>query len=162
MSQYAGKAALLADINNAYTRFKAQLASLSEAQLTTPGVNGLWSVKDNIAHLSAWHKVLLARLQAVRDLTDYEDATAGLDMDTLNEQFYQQNRARSLSDVLAEFDTSYQQIVQTLESMTDEQINTPQDWLEGQPILSNITGNTIEHYEEHRQIIQDWLDRTRA
>ena len=159
MPEYTGKVVLLADINDSYTKFKAQLASLSEEQLTTPGVNGTWSIKDNIAHLSAWHKVLLARLLAVRDLTHYEDAITGLDVDTVNERFYQQDKTRSLNDVLAEFDTSHQQIVQTLEGMTDEQINKPQDWLGGQPVLSYIAGDTVEHYEEHSQIIQTWLDR---
>jgi len=160
MPAYTDKTALLADINDSYTKFKAQLAPLSEEQLTTPGVNGTWSIKDNIAHLSTWQKVLLARLLAIRDHTHYEDTTAGLDVDTGNEQFYQQNKTRSLSDVLAELDDSHQQIVQTLGSMTDEQINKPQDWLGGQPVLGYITGDTVEHYEEHGQIIQTWLDRT--
>jgi hypothetical protein len=163
MPQYTAKAALLADINDSYTKFKAQLAPLSEEQLTTPGVNGTWSIKDNIAHLSAWLKVLLARLLAARDNTHYEeDAIAGLDVDTGNEQLYQQNKTRSLSDVLTEFDTMHQQVVQTLESMTDEQINQPQDWLGGRPVLDYIPGDTVEHYEEHGQIIQAWLDRVQA
>src|SRR5205085_2910940 len=120
---------------------------------------GTWSIKDNIAHLSAWQKVLLARLLAARDNTNCEDITAGQDVDTVNEQFYQQNKTRSLSDVLAELDAIHQQIVQTLESMTDEQINKPQDWLGGRPVLDYIAGDTTEHYEEHGQIIQAWLDR---
>jgi hypothetical protein len=161
MPEYTDKATLLADINDSHTKFKAQLAPLSEEQLTTPGVNGTWSIKDNIAHLSAWQKVLLARLLAVRDNTHYEEDTiASLDVDTGNEQLYQQNKTRSLSDVLAEFDSIHQQVVQTVESMTDEQINKPQDWLGGQPVLGYITGDTVEHYEEHGQIIQTWLDRT--
>jgi hypothetical protein len=159
MPEYTGKAALLADINDAYTKFKAQLAPLSEEQLTIPGVNGTWSIKDNIAHLSAWHKVLLARLLAVRDVTHYENTIAGIDVDTVNEQFYQQNKTRSLNDVLAEFDTTHRQIVQTLESLTDEQINKPLDWLVGEPILNFIAGDTVEHYQEHGEIIQAWLNR---
>jgi hypothetical protein len=159
MPEYTGKAALLADINDAYTKFKAQLAPLSKEQLTIPGVNGTWSVKDNIAHLSAWHKVLLARLLAVRDVTHYEDTIAGIGVDTVNEQFYQQNKTHPLNNVLVEFDATHQQIVQTLESLTDEQINKPQIWLGGQPVLSYIAGDTVEHYEEHSQIIQAWLNR---
>lgn len=159
MPEYTGKAVLLADINSSYAKFKAQLAPLSEEQLTTPGVNGTWSVKDNIAHLSAWQEVLLARLLAVRDNTHYEDTISGLDVDTGNEQLYQQSKMRSLSDVLTEFDAIHQQVVQALESMTDEQINQPQDWLGGRPVLDYIAGDTTEHYEEHGQIIQAWLDR---
>jgi hypothetical protein len=162
MPEYTDKAALLADINDSYAKLKAQIAPLSEEQLTTPGVNSTWSIKDNIAHLSAWQKVLLAKLQAVRDHTRYERPFAGLDDDTINERFYQQNKTRSLNDVLSEFDTLHQQIVQTLESMTDEQINKPQDWLGGRPVRDYIPGDTVEHYDEHSQIIQTWMDRTQV
>jgi Protein of unknown function (DUF1706) len=51
------------------------------------------------------------------------------------------------------------EVEQILESMTDEQINKPQDWLGGGSVLSYITGDTVEHYEEHSRIIQTWLNR---
>ena len=38
---------LVRRIQNGYRQFEAILAPLSEAQMTTPNVNGPWSVKDN-------------------------------------------------------------------------------------------------------------------
>ena len=160
MAQTTRKTALLNDIDNAYTRFKALLAPLSEEQLTTSGVNGTWSVKDNIAHLSAWHKVLLARLLAAGNFIHYqEDVTEGMDTESLNERFYQQNKARPLSDVVAEFDATYQRIIQALEDLTEEQLSKPQVWLEGRAAWEVIPGDTIEHYQEHAQIIQAWSNK---
>ena len=45
---------LLAMIQSGYEQFEALLATLSEGQMTIAGVNGSWSVKDNLAHLTAW------------------------------------------------------------------------------------------------------------
>ena len=50
----ADKAALLAMIQAGYEQLEVLLATLSPEQMTIPGVNGSWSVKDNLAHLAAW------------------------------------------------------------------------------------------------------------
>src|SRR5262245_11754717 len=49
------RVALLAHIRASYARFQARLAPLSDAQLTSPGAVGTWSIKDVLAHLTAWH-----------------------------------------------------------------------------------------------------------
>ncbi|HEY4384036.1 MAG TPA: DinB family protein, partial [Ktedonobacteraceae bacterium] len=61
--QPANKAELLTHIQAEYDRFEALLASLSEEQMTIPGVNGTWSVKDNLAHLTTWQDYQTTRLQ---------------------------------------------------------------------------------------------------
>jgi len=57
----ADKAELLAIIRDGYEQFEDLLASLQEEQMTIPGVNGSWSVKDNLAHLTAWQNYQAAR-----------------------------------------------------------------------------------------------------
>ena len=59
------KAALLANIQAGYDQLEALLASLSEEQMTIPGVNGSWSVKDNLAHLTAWQSYQAARQEGI-------------------------------------------------------------------------------------------------
>jgi len=63
----ADKAALLANIQAGYDQLEALLASLSEEQMTNPGVNGSWSVKDNLAHLTAWQNYQAARQEGILD-----------------------------------------------------------------------------------------------
>ena len=65
MSETIAKAVLLDNIQAEYNRLESLLAPLSEEQLTTPGVNGPWSIKDNIAHLTAWQDYLLHQLQVL-------------------------------------------------------------------------------------------------
>ena len=161
MTEHMDKQALLDLMNTGYTNFTALLASLSEQQLTTPGVNSAWSVKDNMAHLTAWQKRTLTKIQAVRDNVDFidplpDDATE----EGVNEQFYQQNKNRSLADVLAEFHAVYRQLVENVQAMSDEELNSPLSWQDNKPIWQSISGNTGEHYDEHRQIIRNWLARS--
>src|SRR5215475_13341482 len=105
----ADKAELLANIQAGYEQLEAVLASLSEEQMTIPGVNGTWSVKDNLAHLTAWQDYQTTRLQGISNGVEPPDPTSGLeDEDAQNEYYYQQFKDRPLAEVLANFRASYQ------------------------------------------------------
>ncbi len=59
------------------THFAALIAGLSEQQIQMPGVNGDWSVKDHIAHLTFWERVnLLEMLKAIEQGTSWTDPRA--------------------------------------------------------------------------------------
>jgi len=64
MGEYIGKAALIDNIRTKQTTMEQALEMLSEQQMTTPGVVGMWSIKDVVAHISACERIALARLQA--------------------------------------------------------------------------------------------------
>lgn len=159
MTEHADKITLLKNLQDGYTEFDTLLGTLSEGQLTSNGVNGAWSVKDNIAHLSSWHKRLIAMLQATIDNVDLPDPTPGLSEEEINEQFYQQNKDRSLNEVLSEFRSTHQQIIDKLQLMSDDDLNKPLSWLEDRPVWPFIVGNTYGHYEEHSTIIRSWLSK---
>jgi hypothetical protein len=150
-------AQLLDDTRRDYVRLDTLLGTLSEDQLTTPNVNGSWSVKDNIAHLSFWHCHLIANLQAVKERRESPDPFPGLNTDEENEIIYQQNKDRSLADAQAELHATYRDVVALVESMSNEELNRPLDWLDGQPVTASIAGNTYGHYQEHIDIIERWL-----
>src|SRR5438093_12710598 len=113
------KEQLLEKMCSGYDAFSALLSSLSEAQLTTPGVNDGWSVKDNIAHLSAWQRRQIARNEAVRESVELPDPTPGMSIDEINELYYQQNKARSLTDVLDEFHETARPFQERVKAMTE-------------------------------------------
>ena len=157
MTEHVDKTQLLNEIRTSYANFEAVLAPLSTEQMITPGVNGTWSIKDNIAHLSTWQRVLLNRLEAMRNNTTPSELYNQETVDTVNERFYQQDKARSLDDVLTEFRSLYQQVVEQVQAISNEDLNRPLSWRAGEPIWPVIVGDTNEHYQEHMQIIQDWL-----
>ncbi len=162
MSEYISKEQLLEKMRSGYDAFSALLSSLSEAQLTTPNVNGGWSIKDNIAHLSAWQRRQIARDQAVREGIELPDPTPGMSIDEINELYYQQNKDRALADILDEFHETAQSLQESIEALTDEQLNSPITWLNGRTLASYVAGDSYEHYEEHTEIIQQWLARQSA
>ncbi|HJT58178.1 MAG TPA: ClbS/DfsB family four-helix bundle protein [Ktedonobacteraceae bacterium] len=143
MTEQQSKAELLAMRRALYTHFDALIAGLSEQQLHMPGVNGDWSVKDHLAHLTFWERLnLLEMLKAIEQGTSWTDP--GLD--------------RSLADVLSEFQATHQQVMESLEKLSEEELQTPYEWLEGETIMTRLS-DPNGHYQEHEQYIRDWLAR---
>jgi hypothetical protein len=55
------KSELLTRLREAYQRWEAFLDQVGLARMDQPGVNGDWSMKDIIAHLTGWNRWLVAR-----------------------------------------------------------------------------------------------------
>ena len=162
MTEQKSKAELLEMRHALYAHFDALIAGLSEQQIQLPGVNGTWSVKDHIAHLTFWERVnLLEILKAIEQGTSWTDP--GLESteevrDQTNQQVYLQNKDRPLADVLSEFQATHQQVMEYLEKLSEEELKTPYEWLEGYTIMTWLN-EPNGHYEEHEQYIRDWLAR---
>lgn len=166
MSEQMNKAGVLDAMRTAYATLEKTLAPLDEAQMTTPGVNEAWSIKDIIAHITTWQYVLLDRLHAAMQgvtPTSYGSELTDEDIDNLNEQFYQQSKSRPLAAVLADFRTTYTQIEEAVQSMSEEDLTGPRRfaWAKGVPLWRYVAGDTYEHYLEHITSIQQWLSRGR-
>lgn len=59
------KAELLEQVRAMHATLKETIAPILPAQMCIPGVNGAWSVKDELAHLTFWEARALALLRAV-------------------------------------------------------------------------------------------------
>jgi hypothetical protein len=162
MSEHVDKHTLLNNMRKGYGQLENLLSSLSAEQMTTPGVNSTWSVKDNIAHLAFWQSYQLERVAALKNNTEpnvpevFQQNTE----DEVNEHVYQMYKDRGLAAVLAEFSATAEQLIQEVQSLTEEDLNRPLPWLDNRPIWPSIVGNSFGHYEEHEQIIQSWLSRS--
>lgn len=158
MPETIQKTELINKIQNGYKQFEDLVAPLNEEQMTTNDVNGPWSVKDNIAHLTAWHDYLLSQTQGVLDGKQPSEFMPGLSEDEENEALFQQDKDRPLNEVIADFHLSYQRVLAAVQSMSEEAINAPFPWNKsGNAACGTIAGNTYEHYEEHGDIIRRWL-----
>jgi len=156
----ANKAELLASIQAGYEQFAALLTSLRVEQMSTPGVNGSWSIKDNLAHLSAWQNYQAARLEGIPAGAEPSDPTSGLETeDEINEYFYQQYKARPVEAVLADFRSSYQRVLAATQALSWEALTSPFPWYDNDvPVVAYTIGNTTGHYKAHSEIIQHWLE----
>jgi hypothetical protein len=160
MSPYIIKAELLRQIEEGFQAFEALVAPLSAAQMTTPTVNGTWSIKDNLAHLSAWHDYLAGVMRGVVSGEQPPAFVPGAETeDAENEALYLANRDRALDDVRRGFHTSYQDVLAALAAVDEDALNRPAPWSTSEnPIWGTVAGNTYDHYEEHGAIIRRWLE----
>jgi len=148
------KSQLLAELDQEWAHIERICASLSEAEMETPGAQGEWSVKDILCHLSAWEKYLLDRMGFVltgqRPL--YPAMSTWDDVHRFNAQVYTENKDRPLTSAIIEFRSLYRGVMTVLETLEDEQLSRPYSYDfpdDGLTLLQLIRANTIEHYHEH-------------
>jgi hypothetical protein len=156
------KAELLERAQREYAVLEQTIGQLSEAQMTTP-LDGSWSAKDILAHIAAWQQILLGFHIGRRP---FHEAAQGIaanyetdDIDTINEALYQRDKNRPLSEVLDAFRRSHQEIMTTIERLSEADLfraYTPvgRDPSGGGQLINWIAGDTYEHYEEHRATIR--------
>ena len=150
------KDTLLNDMRKGYSDFDTLLASLNEQQMLAEGNDG-WSIKNHIAHLTAWQQRTLNVLQAIANNVELPDPTPDMTIDQINEQFHQRDVALPLERVLVEHRAMQQQMLNAVQSMSEDDLNRPISWLDDRSVIGWVIGNTYEHYEEHTHYIQERL-----
>ncbi len=149
------------DIHTARRRLEINLSALSAEEMLRPGVTGTWSVKDILAHLVAWERLFLKWYSAGVQGGAPDTAPVGMCQKTiaaLNQQIYEKNRWRSLDDILAEFRTSYQEIVAVIEAIPEEElfVHGRFNWTGQLTLADYIAGNTCNHYAWAKSQIRKW------
>lgn len=154
------KAQFLENLRTGRSQWDALLAEVGEERMTQPGVAGEWSVKDIIAHVTWYEREMVGVLEA--------HALVGSDLwdlptDQRNIPIYEENRERPLTDVLAEAQRVYRQLLELVESLAEEDLTDPGRF-EGMPTewqpWDIIAGNSYEHYRQHIPDIRAWLGQS--
>jgi hypothetical protein len=145
---------LLAEIDQEWANVERVCFGLSEAEMVTPGIQGEWSVKDILVHLSAWEKYLLDRLGYVMtgQRPQYPAMASWDDVHHFNAQVYEANKDRPLTSVIIEFRSLYRGVMAVLEALDEEMLNKPFTYdfpNDALTLMQLIWANTIEHYREH-------------
>lgn len=156
------KQAILELIRDERSRLEAAVGKLSEAQMVAPGLDGERSVKDILAHISAWELMMVQWLKETYAGLTPERPAPGMtwdDLDQLNERIYLDNQDRSLGEVMARSESAYSHAVQAVQEMTDGDLfdGTRFAWRNGDPMWHMVAANTWWHYKEHSEQIEAWL-----
>lgn len=136
---------------------------ISHEQMCRRGSGG-WSVKDTLAHISAWEKFLLLNqfhgYPAYEVLQVNETTLERSNFDELNATLFEHNRDRLVTDVLAGLEESHAQLLAALERISDNDLMQPIRAIGSRerPLNLWLKWVTYHHYEEHRKMIQDILD----
>lgn len=157
------KKRLLADLAAGRASWEALLRQVGPDRMELRRVNGEWSVKDTVAHVTAWEQRPLVWLAAVRAGTwpQPPEWPVNLGEDGINAWIFAANRGRRVSDVLNEARQVFEQLVHALEPVAEQDLTAIGrfEWLGGNSLAASISGNTLEHYQVHGDAIRAWLEQ---
>jgi hypothetical protein len=129
------------------------IGGVDDRRLTAAGGEAEWSIKDQLGHLADWQQYaadLLTGAATPRRIRN--DA----EMDRLNAEIVAQTRARSLAEVRARLQSSYEALRARIERLTDAELDQPppygRDW--DRKLWQHIAGNAFNHYREHVEAIE--------
>ena len=153
------KVELLAAIREERARLEEVLGRLSAEQMARAAASGAWSVKDTLAHISAWEQWMVRWAgQLLRGETPHGPMPVETEdeLDRLNAENYERNRYRSLEAVAADFRRSYGDALRLAESLPEGalQAEHPDTWPHG-PLWYGVAANTCWHYREHLDSIRE-------
>jgi hypothetical protein len=160
------KSELLNWLEKEYQHWEILLDGIGPARMDQPGVNGDWSMKDIVAHLTGWNRWLVARLQAAgRGKSEPSPPwPAHLQTDDeINAWIYESNRGRLVREVRDETHQVHQQLLAVIEGLPDDvRIETIEPayylvWVDEQRFPA---GEFFDHFhDDHEPDVRAWLAR---
>ena len=160
------KIELLDWLQEEYRRWELLLHEIGPTRMDQPGVNGDWSMKDVVAHLTGWNRWLILRLQAAGrgDPEPPPPWPAQIQAeDEINAWIYESNRGRSVREVLEESDQVHQQLLAVIEGLPDEvriELIEPAYhlvWVEDRRFPAS---EFFDHFrDDHEPDVRAWLAR---
>jgi hypothetical protein len=114
---------LLNWLRDEYRQWEALLDQIGPARIDQPGVNGDWSMKDIVAHLTGWQPRLIARIQAAQRSEPEPPSPWPAHLETedeINAWIYEANRGRSVREVLDESHHVFQQLIAVIEGIPED------------------------------------------
>src|SRR5215510_1989348 len=117
------KSELLTLLHERHQQWEALLTEIGPARMEQAGVNGDWSMKDIIAHLTGWNRRLVNHLQAAQRGEPEPPPPWPTTLETedeVNAWIYESNHARSLNEVMAESQQMFQELFAAVESLPED------------------------------------------
>lgn len=152
------KAELVASIHATREKLNKKFSILSPEQMVWPGSMDDWSVKDILAHLVDWEQRFIKWYQQGLCGEKPQTPAPGMtwrDLPKLNKMFFEKHKDESLEYVLEQYEKSFKEILNQVESMQEREIFEKgyYDWTGKYPLLVWIDANTVSHYDwAHRNI----------
>ena len=164
MGTSLSKTQLLTELRTEQAAWEALLDEIGEAHMTQPEVAGGWSIKDIVAHLTGWRRRTVRRFQALlHHEPDFSPPWPPelRDDDEINAWIYEANRDLPLSEVLSDSRKVFQQLVETLDAFSEEELQDlrrtlglEEEPVSGSPFFAHF-------HEEHEPDMRAWLEKVK-
>jgi DinB superfamily len=146
-------------------QWRALLAQVGMHRMEEPGVDGTWSLKELVAHLTWYERVVVEGAQQVLGTGKYARVRSGLaalEMDERNARIAAESRPRPVGDVLAEAEQTFSQLLTLVAACPEDILNDPRRLGLPDDVVPwmLVANNSYAHFRQHAQAVQAWLDRT--
>lgn len=139
--------------------FLAAVDGLTDDQLQEPGVNGDWTVKDMMYHISLWEAELVTLLwQVASGMSPTTVHFTQTHFDQTNQQWYLQGKNRTLEMVRQDFVSVHNQVKRRLVDFSEEDLNADQrfSWQREHPLWEWVGSDSFLHEPEHTAQVLAW------
>ncbi|MFW9803148.1 MAG: ClbS/DfsB family four-helix bundle protein [Candidatus Thorarchaeota archaeon] len=167
MKKRKTKESIIERIHTERRRLEKNIEPLSDEDMLVPGVIAEWSVKDIIAHLFDWEQRFLGWYEAGLRGEVPETPAPGLkwsQLHILNQEVFEKHRNRTLDDVKAEFRSSYERLLDTINGIPEEDLFEVgrYEWTGTENIAGYILANSANHYRWAKSRIRRWIKEGRG
>ncbi|MFZ0546830.1 MAG: ClbS/DfsB family four-helix bundle protein [Candidatus Promineifilaceae bacterium] len=145
-------------------QWKAFVEQIDPARMEEPGVAGHWSLKDIFAHLNGWNRNLVARFQAAQRGEPEPPLPWPAHLktdDEVNAWFYETYQDKSVTEILAESQQQFQQVLAVIDSLPDDikiEFIEPAFYLVWIGDTRYLAGEFFNHFhDDHEADIIAWL-----
>jgi len=146
------------------TIWRALVDDVGPDRMELPGPMGDWTFKDLASHLGGWRIRRVVQLEAfARGEPEPADPWPPEleDDDSINAWIQAKDRNRSATDVVSDYDSSFERLAGALDTLPDDVVDDPDllPWTEGAALLDADFGG---HMREHVSDAREWLARLRG
>lgn len=126
-----------------------------------PGACDAWSVKDLLAHLGAWHEMILT-WEGVGSAGGAPEMPApGFtwgEAPELNQQIFESSEHDQWDDVVERFRASHEKVMAVIEAYSDEDLFTKKrfPWTGSTSVGSYLVSTSSSHYAWASKLIRKW------
>lgn len=159
------KARFLETMRAERRQWEDMIAAVGEERMTRPGFAGVWSVRDVVAHITAYERWTLEHMEAEER---GEPAAPSLlddsDLERRNLAAHERTRDLSLDEVMEDARRVWDGLMRAVERTPEEDlidvVRAPgyvtRGWGRDTALWEAIEGQTYGHYEEHLPDFRAW------
>jgi hypothetical protein len=140
-------------LEDRWADFHQSFEGLSESQMTRPGPDDGWPIKDILVHVRTWEAEALKYLPIILEnqrLPRYKDLYGGIN--AFNALTYETNKDLPLKTVQTNLRDTHQRLLTYLQSIPEEHFAS------GTRFLRRLSADTYNHYPEHSETIKQRRD----
>lgn len=154
------KQELQTDMADARNALLTVLRALPEEAILKPGTVGRWSIKDVVAHITAWEDRLLTAAQKVLwgDGRLVEWIRSDAELEAWNERNYRRLRDWSWPEVLRGLALQREETAWNVTFLSEEQLQAAYQVGERVVTVGGLLAGIAEHDREHLPTIQQQLE----